>query len=367
MASYSAPGRVNLIGEHTDYTGGFVMPMAIEFETTATIELTGDRMLQLSSRNFDESARYDLDHFPKKGRHHWSDYPAGVIGLLRERGVPVTGLRLELAGNVPPNAGLSSSASVEVATAIAVLQATRVTMPPAEIATLCQSAENDFVGGACGIMDQFISVNGRKGHALLLDCRSLEYELLQLPDSVSVVICNSMVKHEVAHGEYGDRRGEVEAGQAALAAVVPHAKQLRDATIEDLESAKEKMSAASFARCRHIITENGRVLAAKEALLAGDIDRFGELMYAAHASFRDDFAASCREVDDLVELARGLPGCRGARITGGGFGGCTVNVVDVAAVAGFKDALVAGYEKKTGIRAECYVSKASDGAIARLG
>ena len=367
MATYAAPGRVNLIGEHTDYTGGFVMPMAIEFATTATINLTDDRVLQLSSRNFDESVRYDLDNFPKKGRHHWSDYPAGVIGLLRKRGVPVPGLRLELAGNVPPNAGLSSSASVEVATAIAVLQATKVTLAPAEIATLCQSAENDFVGGACGIMDQFISVNGREGHALLLDCRSLEYDLLPLPESVSVVICNSMVKHEVAHGEYGDRRGEVEAGQAALAAVVPHAKQLRDATLADLEFAKDRMSPASFARCRHIITENARVLAAKDALLAGDIGRFGELLYAAHASFRDDFAASCSEVDVLVDLARSLPGCRGARITGGGFGGCTINLVDVAEVTSFKQALLANYEKKTGIRAECYVSQASDGAIARLG
>ena len=366
MATYSAPGRVNLIGEHTDYTGGFVMPMAIEFETRATIELTGDGMLDLSSRNFEERARYDLAHFPAKGRHHWSDYPAGVIGLLRERGVPVRGLRLELEGNVPPNAGLSSSASVEVATAIAVLQAANATMLPAEIATLCQSAENNFVGGACGIMDQFISVNGRADHALLLDCRSLEYELLRLPESVSVVICNSMVKHEVAHGEYGDRRGEVEAGQAALAAALPQVKQLRDATLADLESAKGKMSAESFARCRHIITENARVLKAREALLGGDIASFGTLMYAAHASFRDDFAASCYEVDVLVELARDLPGCWGARITGGGFGGCTVNVVERAQAAVFKEALVAAYEGKTGIKAECYVSRASDGAIARL-
>ena len=367
MTTYAAPGRVNLIGEHTDYTGGFVMPMAIEFETKAAIELTADGMLYLSSRNFDETVQYDLANFPAKGRHHWSDYPAGVIGLLRDRGVPVTGLRLELDGNVPPNAGLSSSASVEVATAIAVLQAAKGTMPPAEIATLCQSAENDFVGGACGIMDQFISVNGRADHALLLDCRSLEYELLKLPESISVVICNSMVKHEVAHGEYGDRRGEVEAGQAALSRVVPHARQLRDAMLADLESAKGTMSAESFARCRHIITENARVLQAREALISGDISRFGELMYAAHVSFRDDFAASCYEVDVLVDIARDLPGCWGARITGGGFGGCTVNVVERAQVAAFKQALVASYETKTGIRAECYVSRAADGAIARLG
>lgn len=367
MSTYSAPGRVNLIGEHTDYTGGFVMPMAIEFETRATIAATNDGLLHLRSRNFDESVSYDLAAYPVKGRHHWSDYPAGVIGLLRDRGVPVHGLRLELEGDVPPNAGLSSSASVEVATAIAVLREAGVTMPPAEIALLCQSAENNFVGAACGIMDQFVSVNGRAGHALLLDCRSLEYALLRLPESISVVICNSMVKHTVAHGEYGDRRGEVEAGQAALATAVPHAKQLRDATLADLEAARSTMSEASFARCRHILTENARVLEAREALMAGDITRFGQLMYAAHASFRDDFAASCYEVDVLVELARDLPGCYGARITGGGFGGCTVNVVERTQAPAFRDALVDLYEKKIGIRADCYLSRASDGAIARLG
>ena len=366
MSTYSAPGRVNLIGEHTDYTGGFVLPMAIGFETRATVESTNDGLLHLTARNFNESVSYDLAAYPSIGRHHWSDYPAGVIGLLRQKGVAVTGLRLELEGDVPPNAGLSSSASVEVATAIAVLRQAKFSMPPAEIALLCQAAENNFVGGACGIMDQFVSVNGKADHALLLDCRSLEYELLHLPESISVVICNSMVKHEVAHGEYGDRRGEVEAGQAILAAAVPHAKQLRDATLADLESARASMSPESFARCRHIITENARVLEAREALLAGDIHRFGELMYAAHASFRDDFAASCYEVDLLVDMARPLPGCYGARITGGGFGGCTVNVVERAHAAAFRESLVARYQEKTGIVAECYLSRASDGAIARL-
>ena len=340
--------------------------MAIEFETRATIETTDDGLLHLTARNFNETVSYDLAAYPQKGRHHWSDYPVGVIGLLRERGVSVTGLRLELEGDVPPNAGLSSSASVEVATAVAVLRNAGFAMAPAEIALLCQSAENNFVGGACGIMDQFISVNGTADHALLLDCRSLEYELLQLPESISVVICNSMVKHEVAHGEYGDRRGEVEAGQAALAAVVPHARQLRDATLEDLESARASMSPASFARCRHIITENARVLEARKTLLAGDITGFGQLMYAAHASFRDDFAASCDEVDTLVELARDLPGCYGARITGGGFGGCTVNVVERSQAAAFRNSLLARYQDKLGITAECYISRASDGAIARL-
>ena len=364
--TFSAPGRVNLIGEHTDYTGGFVLPMAIDFETIATVEATADDTVYLSSANFDEVVTYDLNNFPVHGRKHWSDYPAGVIAMLRDRGVRVCGVRLQLEGNVPLGAGLSSSASVEVATAVAILTEAAFDLPPAQIATLCQRAENEFVGGACGIMDQFVITNGRAGHALLLDCRSLEYELLRLPDTTQVVICNSMVQHEVAHGEYGDRRSEVEQGQAVLTKMFPHIKSLRDATLEDLEAARGAMSESSYRRCRHVITENGRVIRAKAALENGDMRSFGDLMYEAHASFRDDFAASCVEVDTLVELARGLPGCFGGRITGGGFGGCTVNLVEKEQAEGFRERLIAGYREQFGIEAECYLSSASDGAIARL-
>lgn len=364
--AYAAPGRVNLIGEHTDYTGGFVLPMAIDFETVARISPRADRMLHLRSESFGDAPTYSLDDFPAYGRRHWSDYPAGVVKMLREAGVDVEGFDLVLSSNVPLGAGLSSSASVEVATAIAVLQRAGAMLPAAEIALLCQRAENQFVGGSCGIMDQFISVNGRRGHALMLDCRSLEFELLPLPASVSIVICNSMVKHEVAHGEYGDRRGEVEEGQAAIHAMRPEITLLRDATLADLEAARGTMSDAAFHRCRHIITENARVLKARPALESGDLRTFGELMIEAHASFRDDFAASCAEVDALVEMALTLPGCFGARITGGGFGGCTVNVVARDRAEGFREALVAGYQERFGITAECYISGAADGALARL-
>ncbi len=364
--AFSAPGRVNLIGEHTDYTGGFVLPMAIQFETVARIAPTLDRIIHLRSDSFGDAAEYALDHFPEHGRRHWSDYPAGVVKMLREAGVPVNGFDLELSGDVPLGAGLSSSASVEVATAIAVLELTGAMLPPATIATLCQRAENEFVGGACGIMDQFVITNGRRDNALLLDCRSLAFELLPLPPSIRIVICNSMVKHEVAHGEYGDRRGEVEAGQAAIRKIRPEIKQLRDATLDDLEAARADMSDASFHRCRHIITENARVLRARQALEAGDMKTFGALMYEAHASFRDDFGASCPEINALVELARPLPGCFGARITGGGFGGCTVNVVAREEAESFRTALVAGYRDRFGITADCYISAAADGALARL-
>ena len=364
--SAAAPGRVNLIGEHTDYTGGFVMPMAIDFETVASITPLEGRLVELVSENFGESVTLDLDRYPEHGHGHWSDYPAGVIAEMRSRQLPLTGFRLALSGDVPLGAGLSSSASVEVATAVAVLQSLGTSLPPAEIATLCRAAENDFVGGSCGIMDQFVITSGIAGHALLLDCRSLVYEQLPIPDSVKIVICNSTVKHTVAHGEYGNRNDEVMTGQRILAAARPGVRELRDATLADLEACRDAMSPEVYKRCRHVITENARVLRARAALQAHDLVTFGELMREAHVSFRDDFQASCMEVDTLVEIADTLPGCFGARITGGGFGGCTVNLVAADDAERFRDALVAGYQDRLGIAADCYISRASDGAVARL-
>jgi galactokinase len=360
---FAAPGRVNLIGEHTDYTGGFVMPMAIEFRTQAVISARDDGRAVFYSGNFKEEASVVLDSTEPQARHHWSDYPAGVLWSLRGGGVSVSGFSLSLSGDVPVGAGLSSSASVEVATAMAIMWLARVTLPLEKIATLCQRAENEYVGAKSGIMDQFIAVGGVADRAMLLDCRSLEYEMLPLPSNVRVVICNSMVKHQIATGEYGNRRDEVETGQAVLR----HERGielLRDATVEDLEACSELMSPASFRRCRHIIRENDRVIAAKQALLAGDMQRFGEILVEAHASVRDDFAASCAEVDALVEIAVRQRGCYGARITGGGFGGCTVNIVEADRVVEFVEGVRREYELVTGIKAECFVSRPSDGALA---
>lgn len=365
VQEFAAPGRVNLIGEHTDYTGGFVLPMAIEFQTVARIRPQAGSRATFVSLNYGETAEYNLDAPPDHGRGHWSDYPMGVAWALTRKGIAIPGFTMELSGNVPLGAGLSSSASVEVATAMALLHHANATLAAAEIATTCRDAENLFVGGACGIMDQFVITAGRAGRVLLLDCRSLDYELLPLPASVKIVICNSMVKHTVAHGEYGDRRGEVEAGQAAIRRARPGIESLRDATVADLEACRSSMSPESYARCRHIITENARVQLARVALQSGDLASFGTLMYEAHASFRDDFAASCPEIDTLVEIARTLPGCYGARITGGGFGGCTVNLVASEAAENFREALVGQYRQRLGIEAESYISAASDGAIAR--
>ena len=362
--SFAAPARVNLIGEHTDYTGGYVMPMAIDFRTIAVVSGREDGRAVFYSANYDEEVGFEGGSLTRAPGGSWSDYPAGVLWSLREAGVAVGGFNLSLAGDVPSGAGLSSSASVEVATAMALLSHAGVELPLEKVATLCRRAENEYVGAKSGIMDQFAVAGCVANRAMLLDCRSLEYELEPLPDEVRVVICNSMVKHAVATGEYGDRSAEVEAGQAVLRRGRPGVELLRDATLDDLDACRELMSAASFKRCRHIITENARVLEAREALLQGDMARFGALMVEAHASFRDDFAASCEEVDLLVVIATQQAECFGARITGGGFGGCTVNVVRADAADQFVATLRREYAAKTRIEADCFVCAPSDGAFA---
>jgi galactokinase len=362
--AFAAPARVNLIGEHTDYTGGLVMPLAIDFCTRAVVSPRNDDRAVFYSANYREEASFEVASLAREPRGHWSDYPAGVLWSILQEGIAIGGFSMTLAGDVPLGAGLSSSASVEVATAMALLDHAGVTLPLPKIATLCRRAENEYVGAKSGIMDQFVVAGGVAHRVMLIDCRSLEYELLPLPSQVRVVICNSMVKHQVATGEYGDRRDEVEAGQAVLRQERPGIALLRDATLLDLEACKDKMTAASFERCRHIITENGRVMEARAALLRSDVARFGELMVQAHASMRDDFAASCAEIDVLVEIAMRQDGCFGARITGGGFGGCTVNLVDAEKAGSFVEIVRREYEERTGIVAQCFISEPSDGALA---
>jgi len=362
--AFAAPARVNLIGEHTDYTGGFVMPMAIGFHTQAIVSPRDDGRAVFYSANYKEEAAFEIALVAREPHMHWSDYPAGVLWSLLQEGITIGGFSMTLAGDVPLGAGLSSSASVEVATAMALLDHAGVALPLPKIATLCRRAENEYVGAKSGIMDQFIVAGGVAHRAMLLDCRSLEYESLPLPSQVRVVICNSMVKHQVATGEYGDRRDEVEAGQSALRKERSSIELLRDATLADLEACKDKMTAASFARCRHIITENDRVMKARAALLQSDVVQFGQLMVQAHVSMRDDFAASCAEIDMLVEIAVRHDGCFGARITGGGFGGCTVNLVSAEKAESFVEIVRREYEERTGIVAQCFICEPSNGALA---
>jgi galactokinase len=361
---YSAPGRVNLIGEHTDYSGGFVMPAAIDFSTLIAISPRTDGRFLAHSVNFNQSIDRPIADLLNDRTKSWTDYPAGVLWALREKGIPVeSGFSLTIVGNVPLGAGLSSSASVEVCTAFAVLGTLNITLPLTEIALLCQRAENAFVGANVGIMDQFVICCGKQDNAVMIDTRFLTYTLAPIPPTVRIVICNSMVKHTLADGGgYNTRRAEMEAGLHILQQHRPEIVALRDATMADLEKWGSEMKPESLRRCRHVITEDDRVLAAVEAFKAHDLTRFGELMHAAHASFRDDFEASCPEIDILVDLANKQPGCFGARLTGGGFGGCTVNLVAADNAAAFVDAMRAGYLSATGITADIYTSRASDGA-----
>ena len=363
---YAAPGRVNLIGEHTDYSGGFVMPAAIDFSTLIAISPRTDGRFLAHSINFNERVDKPIDELLAARAKSWSDYPAGVLWALREKGIDVSrGFSMTIVGDVPLGAGLSSSASVEVATAFAVLGTLGVEMPLADIALLCQRAENAFVGANVGIMDQFVICCGQQDHAVMIDTRFLTYTLAPIPSDIRIIICNSMVKHALAEGGgYATRRAEMEAGLHILQQHRPEIVALRDATLDDLARWGSEMKPESLRRCRHVITEDNRVLAAVEAFKANDLTRFGQLMREAMASFRDDFEASCPEIDILIDLANRQPGCFGARLTGGGFGGCTVNLVAADRAAAFVEAMRAGYLASTGIAAEVYTSRASAGAHA---
>ena len=359
---YAAPGRVNLIGEHTDYAEGFVMPAAIDFATLAAISPREDGQVVLYAENFNEERAFPANALPTQPTGHWSDYPLGVLSILAGEGYTIPALSLTLWGDVPLGSGLSSSAAVEVATATAVTGLMGVSIPGPLLARLCQRAENEFVGANCGIMDQFISSNGAVDHALLLDCRDLSFRLAPIPEDMALVIANTMVKHSVAGGEYGTRRAEVEEACRILASHRAEIKFLRDATVEDLVKWGHEIPPDALKRARHVITENTRTVAAADALIRGDMKTLGRLMHEAHVSYSQDFEASCVEADTMVDLAQDLPGLIGARLTGGGFGGCTINVVDKDHAAGFAKVLAERYEKATGIHPQIHICHASAGA-----
>jgi galactokinase len=345
---FRAPARVNLIGEHTDYNDGFVMPAALALSTTVAAASRPDRILAVYSENFGETREFNLDDPAPRATRHWSDYIHGVAVILQQAAVPVGGANLKIHGNVPIGAGLGSSASLEVATALALLDVARIDLPPAQIAQLCRKSENEFVGIHCGIMDQFAACHGTPGEALMLDCRSLEFHGVPLPSGTSLVICNTMVRHELAASAYNHRRAECAAGARHLGAA------LRDVTLSQLEQHQSDPDPTLYRRCRHVITENTRVAQAFAALEHRALDRFGALMRASHQSLRDDFEVSCPELDLLADLASNLPGVYGSRMTGGGFGGCTVNLVRSQHADAFCDAIQNQYQKITGILPAVY-------------
>ena len=361
-AIFVAPGRVNLIGEHTDYAEGFVMPVAIDFATLAAISPRTDGKIAIYSENYQEERFFDAAAPPAKASQHWTDYPIGVVSILTGEGHKFPGFSLTLWGDVPLGSGLSSSAALEVVTALAVLSLIGVNYPGPVLARLCQRAENEYVGASCGIMDQFISANGKKDHALLLDCRDLSFKLAPIPSHVALVIANTMVKHSVAGGDYPTRRRESEAACAVIASHRPGVPFLRDATLEDLDKWGSEMAPKSLMRARHVISEDLRTVAACDALLKGNLAELGRLMAEAHTSYSKDFEGSCEEADAMVALAQDLPGLIGARLTGGGFGGCTVNVVEQAQAPAFAEALGKRYTAQFGIVPQIHICHASGGA-----
>jgi galactokinase len=358
---FRAPGRVNLIGEHTDYNDGFVMPAAIGFYTWVAAGRREDRMLEAYSDHFDEKTSLSLDALTGPPRRHWSDLIRGVAATLQRAGNRLAGANLFIHGEVPLGAGLSSSASVEVATALALTSLSEIVLPRLELVKLCQAAEQEFTGTRCGIMDQFVVSFGVAGHALRLDCRSLDYQLVPIPTNLSLVVCNSMVRHELAAGEYNRRRADCETGMKILQGYLPEIQALRDVELAELEKYKYLLPDTVYRRCRHVVTENQRVLAAAEALQS-DAKRFGHLMYLSHASLRDDYEVSCKELDLLVDLASSSTGVYGARMTGGGFGGCTVNLLRADCVDSFKAHIAQKYKEKTGIAADVYACEPAQAA-----
>src|ERR1700685_368427 len=359
---YRAPGRVNLIGEHTDYNDGFAMPAAIEFYCWVAIGPREDRVLSIYSEEFFSSAETDLSSAAAQPTRSWSDYPIGVALQLEQAGFRLRGANLLVESEVPIGAGLSSSASIEVATALALAEQSGASPDRVQLARICQRAENEFVGARVGIMDQFISLHGQKNHALLLDCRSLTFESLAIPDSVKLVISNTMVKHELAFGEYNRRRADCEEAVRRLAAVLPGIRALRDVSLEQLEEHRATLSEVIYKRALHIVSENARVLDAAEALRVGDIDRFGKRMAESHRSLRDLYEVSCRELDLMVDLAYQQKGVYGARMTGGGFGGATINLVDARYAGEFKEKMAKAYQQETGLVPQIHIWKPAEGA-----
>ncbi len=358
---YRAPGRVNLIGEHTDYNEGFVLPAAIGFSCWVAIAPRENRKLVLHSENFNETKEGNLDDL-KRATHNWSDYPLGVAWGLQQAGYRLCGANLYIAGDVPLGAGLSSSAAVEVATGYALLSNSEHAIDRTQLAKICQRAENEFVGARVGIMDQFVCCQGQAGHALLLDCRSLEYRALRVPARMHLVICNTMVKHKLQGSEYNDRRSECEEAVRRLAKVLPAIRNLRDVTMQQLTQHRGQLSETLYKRCRHVITENERVRKAADALESDETGVLNELMAESHHSLRDDYQVSCRELDIMVEIARRQAGVYGARMTGGGFGGCTINLVDTAHSSEFRTKVSAEYHAATGLQPDVYICEASQGA-----
>jgi galactokinase len=359
---FRAPGRVNLIGEHTDYNDGFVMPAAVGFSTHVGVSPRSDGKLLVHSDEFPGNFEFEVQRLPGRPTGEWCDYILGVASVLHQRGRLTSGANLFVHGEVPIGAGLSSSAAIEVASALALLSLGNDQLSLSEIAQLCRRAENEFVGARVGIMDQFVSCLGEAEHAVLLDCRSLEFQYVPIPPHIRLVVCNTMVKHNLAAGAYNQRRAECEEGVRDFASWNPAIRALRDVSVQLLEKHAKDLPPIIAKRCMHVVHENQRTLDAARSLSAGDLVCVGKLMRDSHASLRDLYEVSCRELDVMVEAAADLPGFIGGRMTGGGFGGCTINLVTEEKAEEFAARIGERYRNATSIVPQTYLCSAGDGA-----
>jgi galactokinase len=360
---FSAPGRVNIIGEHTDYNDGFVLPIAIDRRTFVAIAPREDRIVRVASVVVNDATEFKTDEPADLSAHKWAKYVAGVAWSLQTRGVVLRGADLLIDSDVPIGAGLSSSAALEVATGTALTTISGASISRNELARAAQKAEHDFVGAKVGIMDQLAATWGRKGNALLIDCRSLETKQISLANlNAAIVVCNTNVKHQLASSAYNQRRAECEQGVELLRQRLPDTTALRDVSVADFEKYAHELPEPVRRRCRHVVTENSRTLKAAEALGRGDREQLGQLMRASHESLRDDYEVSCRELDLMVEIASLQDGVFGARMTGGGFGGCTINIVRGDHGHEFAEAVAEQYRAATQITPDIYTVGADDGA-----
>ncbi len=358
---FRAPGRVNIIGEHTDYNLGFVLPMALDLATHVATAPSGDRNLRIYSEQQKEKRKWDVAEIAGlKPQHHWTDYPIGVAQELIRAGYPIEPANLLIRSTVPEGSGLSSSAALEVSSALAFLNGRSI--DPLELALLCQRAERNFVGMPCGIMDQYISVFGREHAAVEIDCRSLGRRYVPLPETAAFVAVNTMVKHELSGSAYKDRVKECAVAVDILKKPYPGVESLRDVSPEQFEKAAHLLPPVVAKRARHVVTEDARVNRFVEAGEAGDLKRMGKLMVESHRSLQHDYEVSCEELDFLVDAALAAEGVYGSRMTGGGFGGCTVTMLRPDAVPAFPEQITRAYEAKFHLTPRSYECKPSAGA-----
>jgi len=363
------PGRVNLLGEHTDYNDGFVFPMAIDAGIQIAGALNGTSQVNLYSLDYAAEESFLLEEIAPSEKNPWANYLKGVFWQFQKLGYKPQGADLVIQGNVPQGAGLSSSAALEVAAALLLATLHSWRLDAVDLVKLAQKAENEFVGVACGIMDQFASMLGQEDHALFLDCRTLDYEAVPLPlaeRGLAVAVVNSGVRRGLAGSEYNTRRRQCEEAVQLLRERIPGIKALRDVGAEHLNLVNELPDPLAK-RARHVVTENARVLEGVAALKAGDLEKFGRLLNASHESLRDDYEVSCRELDLLVELALEVPGVLGPRMTGAGFGGCTIALVPQTSLPAFKEHVQSEYQRRTGIEPEIFSFRPAPGARVTAG